>query len=104
MIIDEMDNLLLGSDEVRTSFLGALRSLKNVSSLTSFIGVGVFNLKYLCTNPIKGNTSPFNVSDLKLSPPFSKREHDELYDEFVKDSGIQIEKEVVYDIYAMCKG
>jgi hypothetical protein len=104
LIIDEMDNLLLGADEVQNSFLGALRSLKNVSNLTSFIGVGVFNLKYLCTNRITGKTSPFNVSDLKLSLPFSKLEHDQLFDEFIKDSGIQIDKKVVEDIYAICKG
>lgn len=104
LFVDEFDFLLYGKEEMRTSFLDALREMKqnrNVYWLQSFIGIGPLKI----TDVIKATKiSPFNVSESILAPTFTKEETQNLFKEYCNEYRFQISDAVIEDIFMRTGG
>ena len=62
LFIDEYDELFEAKDDVKSSFLGTIRSIKNAKdyyALLSSVAIGPFSILHLSSDRI--TTSPFNI-------------------------------------------
>src|SRR5580765_7598376 len=82
LFVDEYDVLYEADDDVRASFLGVIRGIKNAKrnySLWSSVAVGPFSILHLSSNK---SMSPFNVMDPFANPNFTKEQVQSLYRDF----------------------
>lgn len=104
LFVDEYDVLYEADDDVRASFLGAIRGIKNAKdnySLWSSVAVGPFSILHLSSNK---SMSPFNVKDPFQNPNFTKEQVQLLYRNFAHDYDFIIDPAIVEDIYTRTNG
>ncbi|CAG8517732.1 10350_t:CDS:2 [Paraglomus occultum] len=104
LFVDEYDVLYEASDEVRTSFLGIIRGIKNAKdsySLWSSVAIGPFSILHLSSNK---SMSPFNVKDPFPNPNFTKEQVQSLYRDFAQDYEFTIDPAIIEDIYTRTNG
>ncbi|RHZ81155.1 hypothetical protein Glove_123g146 [Diversispora epigaea] len=105
LFVDEFDKLYEATDEVRSSCLGTLRSIKNMKqnfSIHSIVVIGPFNI--LCISTKKLTTSPFNVQEPFRNPNFTMKQVQFLYKQFADEFKLTIDQEVINDIYMQTNG
>ncbi|KAL0492035.1 Lon protease [Acrasis kona] len=112
LIIDELDALCTWRDEDRSSFLDALRAIKNsrVSGaedntktgyvLQSVLGITNYVGDYIHTRI----GSPFNVDEKITAPYFSFDETKDLFRQYEQETGRRVNEEIVEHIYAQSGG
>jgi|SRR5581483_2705176 len=105
IFIDEFDILLSSLYEtVCSSFLTKLRGIKTslIYTIYSVIGIGTYSI--LDLNQSERRFSPFNIRDSFSNPNFTKDQVKTLYNEFTKEYEIEIEDQVIEDIYVQSNG
>jgi hypothetical protein len=105
LLLDEFDELLATSDEIRNDFLRALRDLKQSSDryvVRSVIAAGTYSI--LDLSPKAHYISPYNVSDCVQNAGFSIEETKALFDQFAEDEQYSIEDAVINDLWNKCNG
>ncbi|CAG8513272.1 10522_t:CDS:2 [Paraglomus brasilianum] len=104
LFVDEYDVLYEADDDVRASFLGTIRGIKNAKrnySLWSSVAVGPFSILHLSSNK---SMSPFNVKDPFQNPNFTKEQVQSLYRDFAHDYNFIIDPAIIEDIYTRTNG
>jgi len=104
ILIDEMSQMSQAPNEVVDSFLGALRGVrhKEESAIQSIIAAGTFGVIRLSSkNP---SISPLNVAGTVQMPYFTLEETLYLFNSFQQDYSIDIERDVIIDIWAKSNG
>jgi len=104
IFLDEFDLLLYGREEVRTSFLDALRFLKEnreTRCLHSVVGVGPLKIIDVVKDV---KVSPFNFGESITTPKFTMEDTKALFLQFCDDYGVQISDETIQDIFERTGG
>ena len=105
LFIDEFDALLEVHDDIKSSFLGTIRAIKNARdyyALLSLVAIGPFSILHLSSDRI--TTSPFNVRDPFRNPNFTLEQVQTVYKEFEDDFKLTIDPEIIEDIYNRTNG
>ena len=105
VIFDECDVLYKANDDVRSSFLGMMRGIKNAKeyyAILSCVFIGPFSILHL--NSDKITVSPFNVKDPFSNPNFTLEQVQTLYKEFEDNFKLTIDPEIIKDIYNRTNG
>ncbi|CAG8637268.1 9798_t:CDS:2, partial [Dentiscutata erythropus] len=105
LFIDEFDELFRAHDDIKSSFLGTIRAIKNAKdyyALLSSVAIGTFSILHLSSDRI--TTSPFNVRDPFKNPNFTLEQVQTVYKEFENDSKLTIDPEIIEDIYNRTNG
>ncbi|CAG8719209.1 14047_t:CDS:2, partial [Rhizophagus irregularis] len=105
LFIDEYDELFGAKDDVKSSFLAAIRSIKNTKrsyALWSSVVIGPLSILFLKSDKI--NVSPFNVKEPFRNPNFTLAQVESLYKAYGKDAKLTIAPEVIKDIYERTNG
>ncbi|UZO06009.1 uncharacterized protein OCT59_026345 [Rhizophagus irregularis] len=105
LFIDEYDELFGANDDVKSSFLGTIRSIKNAKrfyALWSSVVIGPLSILFPKTD--KRNVSPFNVLDSLRNPNFTLAQVESLYKAYENDAKLTIAPEVIKDIYERTNG
>ncbi|POG82312.1 hypothetical protein GLOIN_2v1497389 [Rhizophagus irregularis DAOM 181602=DAOM 197198] len=102
LFIDECDTLFEANDGIRSSFLGAIRNIKNSKrnyAIWSSVAIGPLSILFLRSDKI--NVSPFNVNEPFRNPNFTLAQVESLYKDYEDDDKLTIVPEVpresVYD-------
>lgn len=99
LFIDEYDALLEANDDIKSSFLGAIRNIKN--SKRDY-AVGPLSILFLKSDKI--NVSPFNVKEPFRNPNFTLAQVESIYKDYEDDNKLTIVPEVIKDIYERTNG
>ncbi|CAB4395088.1 unnamed protein product [Rhizophagus irregularis] len=105
LFIDEYDELFGANDDVKSSFLGTIRSIKNAKrfyALWSSVVIGPLSILFPKTD--KRNVFPFNVLDSLRNPNFTLAQVESLYKAYENDAKLTIAPEVIKDIYERTNG
>jgi hypothetical protein len=105
LFIDEYDVLFEAHDDIRSSFLGVIRAIKNTETnyaLLSSVAIGPFSILYL--NSDKTIMSPFNFNNTFENPNFTLKQVQTIYKEFENDFKLTIDSEIIEDIYNRTNG
>ena len=105
LFIDEIDALLGAHDDIKSSFLGVIRAIKNTKenyALLSSVAIGPFSILHLSSDRI--TTSPFNVKDPFRNPNFTLEQVQTIYKDFENDYKLTIDPEIIKDIYNRTNG
>ena len=105
LFIDEFDALLGANDDIKSSFLGVIRAMKNTKknyALLSSVAIGPFSILHLDSDRI--TTSPFNVMNPFKNPNFTLEQVQTVYKEFEDDFKLTIDLEIIEDIYNRTNG
>jgi len=105
LFIDEIDALLGAHDDIKSSFLGVIRAIKNTKenyALLSSVAIGPFSILHLNSDRI--TTSPFNIRDPFRNPNFTLEQVQTVYKEFEDDFNLTIDPEIIEDIYNRTNG
>ena len=104
ILIDEMSEMLQAPDEVKDSFLGALRGVrhKEESAIQSIVAAGTFSIIRL--GPTNLSLTPLNVASTMQMSYFSIEETLQLFNSFQQDYRVNIESDVIKDIWAKSNG
>ncbi|PKY50305.1 hypothetical protein RhiirA4_545862 [Rhizophagus irregularis] len=105
LFIDEYDSLLEANDDIRSSFLGAIRNIKNSKrdyAIWSSVAIGPLSILFLKSDKI--NVSPFNVKEPFRNPNFTLAQVESIYKDYVDDNKLTIAPEVIKDIYERTNG
>ena len=104
LLIDDLSEILLASEEIRNSFLGTFHRIQqsqSESAITSVVAAGTFSAIRLTTT---NSPSAFKFSTVVQSPGFTLEETKQLFDLFARDNNVDINDEIVEDIWEMCNG
>jgi len=104
LFVDEFDVLLYGREDVRSSFLYALRFLKEnrkTRCLHSVVGVGPLKVIDVIKD---AKVSPFNIGESITTPKFTMEDTKALFLQFYNDYGAQISEETIKDIFERTGG
>jgi hypothetical protein len=105
LFIDEIGALLGAHDDIKSSFLGVIRAIKNTKenyALLSLVAIGPFSILHLSSDRI--TTSPFNVKDPFRNPNFTLEQVQTVYKEFEDDFKLTIDPKIIEDIYNRTNG
>jgi hypothetical protein len=105
LLIDELSKLHSAPDDIRNTFLEALREIRNHNVayvIDSVIATGTFSIVSLSTTDT--SLSPFNVSNSIQNPYFTFEETRTLFQMFMEDNNIDIEDTVIEDVWAKSNG
>lgn len=105
LFIDEFDGLFGAHDDVRSEFLGTMRTIKNdrkYYAILSSVAVGPFSILHLKSD--KETASPFNVEEPFRNPNFTREQVRAVYKEFENDFKFTIDPEIIEDIYDRTNG
>jgi hypothetical protein len=105
LFIDEYDVLLEASDDIRFSFLGAIRDIKNSKrdyAILSSVAIGPLSILFLKSDKL--NISPFNVKEPFRNPNFTLAQVESVYKDYEDDNMLTISPEVIKDIYERTNG
>ena len=105
LLFDEFDKLFLAPDDIRDEFLQTLREFKNnkyAYDIHGIIVAGTFNILHLSTT--HHSLSPFNVADVIQTPYFTIEETTTLFHMFAQDNSIDIDDDVIKDVWAKSNG
>ncbi|RIA95495.1 hypothetical protein C1645_802961 [Glomus cerebriforme] len=105
LFFDEFSALLEAHDDIKSSFLGTIRAIKNSKqnyALLSSVAIGPFSILHLSSDRI--STSLFNVKDPFQNPNFTLEQVQTIYKEFEDDYKFTIDPEVIEDIYNQTNG
>ncbi|PKB99271.1 hypothetical protein RhiirA5_462251 [Rhizophagus irregularis] len=105
LFIDEYDSLLEANDDIRSSFLGAIRNIKNSKrdyAIWSSVAIGPLSILFLKSDKI--NVSPFNVKEPFRNPNFTLAQVESIYKDYEDDNKLTIAPEVIKDIYERTNG
>lgn len=105
LLIDELSEILLASEQIQMEFLRALRTIRHTgreSAIASVIAAGIFSLMRLSTS--KSDLSPFNTSSSVQMPYFSREATRKIFGMFAEDNYIHIDEAVIDDIWAKSNG
>ncbi|EXX70530.1 hypothetical protein RirG_086580 [Rhizophagus irregularis DAOM 197198w] len=89
--IDEYDVLLEANDDIKSSFLGTIRNIKNSKrdyAILSFVAIGPLSILFLKSDKI--NVPPFNVIKPFRNPNFTLAQVESLYKEYEDDNKLTI--------------
>jgi hypothetical protein len=104
LFVDEFDQLYgAAPDEVQDSVLNLLRWLRQEKEgtwLHSFVALGPFSILELTGK----SGSPFNARDAIQSPPFTEEQVEELFEQFSRERGLNLDKRIVRDVYDRTEG
>ncbi|CAB4484891.1 unnamed protein product [Rhizophagus irregularis] len=103
--IDEYDVLLEANDDIKSSFLGTIRNIKNSKrdyAILSSVAIGPLSILFLKSDKI--NVPPFNVIKPFRNPNFTLAQVESLYKEYEDDNKLTIVPEVIKDIYEQTNG
>jgi hypothetical protein len=103
LFIDEFDVLLEAHDDIKSSFLGIIRAIKNAKdyyALLSSVAIGPFSILHLSTDRI----ITFNVMNPFRNPNFTLEQVQTVYKEFEDDFKLTIDPEIIEDIYNRTNG
>jgi hypothetical protein len=103
--IDEYDVLLEANDDVKSSFLGTIRNIKNSKrdyAMLSFVAIGPLSILFLKSDKI--NAPPFNVIKPFRNPNFTLAQVESLYKDYEDDAKLTIVPEVIKDINERTNG
>ena len=105
LLIDEFDKLFSAPDDIRDEFLQTLREFKNDKHAYDIHGIivaGTFDILHLSTT--HHSLSPFNVADVIQTPYFTVEETRTLFHMFAQDYSIDIDDDVIKDVWAKSNG
>ncbi|PKY30009.1 hypothetical protein RhiirB3_392248 [Rhizophagus irregularis] len=105
LFIDEFDILREAHDDIKSSFLGVIRAIKNTKenyALLSLVAIGPFSILRLSSDRI--TTSPFNISNPFRNPNFTLEQVQTVFKEFEDDFNLTIDPEIIEDIYNRTNG
>jgi hypothetical protein len=107
LFFDEFDKLNdeNTSEEAHNACLEVIRSFKNNRNkyvVKSVISIGTFGI--LALNQKNPKLSPFNVADGLAGDGLTKEQVEALYAEFANDRGVQIDSQVVENIFILTSG
>jgi hypothetical protein len=105
LILDELSELHDAPADVRNQCLRAFREIttnRREYVISSILAAGTFSVVHL--NPTDGNLSPFNVSNHVQNPYFTLEEMTALFQEFAMDDCINVEDDVIQDVWARESG
>ncbi|PKY53660.1 hypothetical protein RhiirA4_499407 [Rhizophagus irregularis] len=98
LFIDEFDALLEAHDDIKSSFLGVIRAIKNTKenyALLSLVAIGPSSILRLSSD---------NISNLFRNPNFTLEQVQTVYKEFEDDFDLTIDPEIIEDIYNRTNG
>jgi len=105
LLLDEFSSLYNASRDVRNQCLTALREIKDNCAeyaISSVIAAGTFSSVHL--NPTDNSLSPFNVATLVQNPNFTLDETRVLFRQFMDETDINIEDDVIEDVWVRTGG
>jgi len=105
LLIDEFSSLHGAHPDVRDSFLNVFRDLRNSSGkyvVRSIIAAGIYSMTYLRTR--NKSVSPFNSGIHIQNSNFTVKEVGQLFHDFAKDHDIQIDNDIIQDIFKKTNG
>ena len=103
LFLDELSEMALVGEDIRESFLRTLRQCKQNDELYAIHAIfacGTFGARDLTTIRF----SPFNNADYFQIPYFTKKQTQQLFDEFARDNRITIDASVIDDIINISNG
>jgi len=103
IFVDEFDKLYNATNGIRDNCLETFQSIRNsnTSAICSIVAIGTLSIEYL--SPQNLCVSPFNRESL-IDPFFSKQQVHALFKEFEEMENIQIDDEIVDEIYIQTSG
>jgi len=105
LLIDELSEMLLDSEQIRNEFLRALRTIRHTgreSAIASVIAARTFSAMRFSTS--KSDLSPFNTPSSVQMPYFSREGTRKILGMFTEANYIHINEAVIDDMWAKSNG